>query len=148
MLEPNSQSAPSRVSRVRHVKDSGLPRLPGARDMQLDRPIGVTIISVIYFIVGGGVWPGLLVLLTALYSWIWGVALLLLLLAAGFILTAVGLWRLRNWGLVLAIISSIVILLSSLTAAVQGSYLNLVLALAEVVILFYLVQPKVRAHFK
>ena len=146
MLEPNSQSAPARVSRVRRVKDLSL-RLLEAQDTRLNRPVGVAIIAAIYFIVGGLLLPGYLALIMFLYYFIWELLVLLLALAAGSILAAIGVWRLRNWGLILVVVSSTVILLGTLSAAVQGSYLNMFFALAEAAILLYLAQPRIRARF-
>jgi hypothetical protein len=60
----------------------------------------------------------------------------------------VGLWRLRNWGIVLAVIITIVLLFWTLPVAMLGAYQVLVFVFPQVAILFYLAQPRVRGHFR
>ncbi len=157
MVGPNGQSGPSDVSRIRRVKRYNL---SPARDPQLDRPVGVTLISAAYFIVGGVLLAASLFLVwrlvinprefvqTFIYFFAWGFAVVLVPISAIFILAAIGLWRLQKRGLRLAVISAIVVLLWGLFVALSGSYQGLIFVPPATFILYYLAQRRVRALFR
>jgi hypothetical protein len=169
MIESNNQAFPPEVSGVRQAMGQAPDHSTMSRNAPLKRPLGVTLISALLFLAGGALLVYTLVqLLTILneptHTFImvfgFGLIITMLLYAAVLLLAALGLWRLRIWGLLSAIASLVLFLLRTLFVVVMVardsplallSVVGLLTLLAMLVVaamLVYLVQPRVRAQFR
>ena len=169
MFEPNKRPSSLRNSRVERIKRKISLYSTVPRDTQQDRPREVTVISALTFMLGSASLITALALLADILAhttntiiWLLGIGFVIcvLLVAALLFLTALGQWRLRKWGLRLAIADSVVFLLWGVFAVVQvavGDPLSLLTVqgliallaiLVAVAILFFLSRPRVRASFR
>src|SRR5688572_10593797 len=165
---PNDYTFPSGVDRLSRATGKALNPSLETRKSLPARPIGVAVISVIYFLAGGALLVFALSRVWRLQSYdavppeevgtrngifVEGVGgLCLLPLVALLVLTAFGLWTLRTWGLFSSFRTSTLAFLWTVLVAVfatlQGTYEVLISILPGAIILLYLAQPKVRAQFR
>jgi hypothetical protein len=169
MIESNNQAFPPEVSGVRQVMGQAPDRSMVAHNAPPQRPLGVTIISALFFIAGGALLIYTLVQLLAILNepthtyimvLMFGLASTMLLFGAILLLAAMGLWRLRRWGLISTIASLVLFLLRTLFGVVMAvadsplalfsaaGLLILLTMLVVLAMLVYLVHPRVRARFR
>jgi uncharacterized membrane protein (DUF2068 family) len=116
----------------------------------MDRPTGVTILAILAFL------NGLLAILGAITVMYLGIGtglgiIGIFILALGIlsIIYGWGLWTLKSWAWILAIIGSVLGLIANIAAAVSsGDYSsNLLSAIINAIIVWYLFRPEVKAAF-
>jgi hypothetical protein len=173
VADPNAQFCPNCGATMSAVL--GTPSVPpapasatpawtppaGSPMMVRQRPTGVTILAILAILSGlAGVGGGAVILalgsfaaaagLTGLGGLVVGLGALLLILGLAYFGVAFGLWTGKPWGWTVAMIVAVVsIIVNIATAAVYGGGIGsgVIGIIIDLIILYYLTRPHVRAYF-
>jgi uncharacterized membrane protein (DUF2068 family) len=122
---------------------------------QKGRPLGLTILSILYLLAALGaillafaVSTVLSAMLSESMGLVTGFASVILIIAGIVsLIIAYGLWTGRKWGWWIAIIFAVLAVLGNLVSLVSGHIGAIVAIIIEAIIIYYLTRPHVKAYF-
>ncbi len=118
---------------------------------EIARPLGVTIIGVLYIIIGllalfGGIVGGSVLAIAGLGPIGLIIGFIFIIVGIIDIIIAIGLFMAKGWAWLLAVIFAILNILASLIQAVASIW-AIIGVIIPIIILWYLFQPNVKAFF-
>ena len=114
--------------------------------MQRERPFGVTIIAILAILGGiGSILLGFIVLIIPILGIILGGILIIIGLA--YFAVAYGLWNGGSWAWILTILISALGIVVGLVSIMIGTGGSLLFIIVNVIIIYYLFKPDVKAYF-
>ena len=115
--------------------------------MQRNRPLGVTIIAILAVIGGiGSVLSGFAIIaIIPLLGIIFGG--LLIIIGLAYFVVAYGLWKGLNWAWNITLIVSVIGIIVGLGSIVVGNIGALFHLIVNVIVIYYLYRPNVKAYF-